>query len=132
MERKYLTSPMACKLYEVKIKIDEVRPGSDWTSCFVIKDEGEAKKVIGEIRSTFEKFKNKCKWTGDKRYFYVTTGYASHFKKMHVTKGRIKTKKAAEYYQPCNYFETKADAEELLLELKNVFRQFNFVFEEEK
>ena len=129
MKRKYLTSPTACKLYKIKIKKDKVRPNSDWTSCFIIKDEENANDLIKKIRSSFEKFKDRCKWTGDKMYFYVTTGYASHFKNMHVIKGRIKTN--AEYYQPYNYFETRADAEELLRELKKVFRQFGFVFEKD-
>lgn len=131
MKRKYLTSPTACNLYNVELKEDEVRPDSDWASCLIIKDEEKANELINEIRSTFEKFKGRCQWTADKRYFYVTTGYASHFRNMHIIKGRIKSKEAAESSQPYNYFETKADAEELLQELKNLFRQFDFAFEKD-
>ena len=131
MKRKYLTSPTACKLYKIKIKKDKVRPNSDWTSCFIIKDEENANDLIKKIRSTFEKFKDRCKWTGDKRYFYVTTGCASYFKNLHVIKNRIQSLEGANESQPYNYFETKADAEELLRELKKVFRQFGFVFEKD-
>lgn len=129
MKRKYLTSPTACNLYKVKIKEDEVRPDSDWSLCLIIRDEEKANELITEICSILEKYKDRCKWTGDKRYFYVTTGYASHFRNMHIIKGRIKSKQAAEMSQRYNYFETKADAEELLQELKNILRQFDFVFE---
>ena len=131
MKRKYLTSPSACNLYGIEIKEDEVRPGSDWTPCFIIKDEEKANELIKKIRSIFEKFKDRCKWTGDKRYFYVTTGCASYFKNLHVIKNRIQSLEGANESQPYNYFETRADAEELLRELKKVFRQFDFVFEKE-
>lgn len=131
MKRKYLTSPTACKLYKIKIKKDKVRPNSDWTSCFIIKDEENANDLIKKIRSTFEKFKDRCKWNGDKRYFYVSTGRASYFKNLHVIKDRIQSLEGANDSQPYNYFETRADAEELLRELKKVFRQFGFVFEKD-
>ena len=131
MKRKYLTSPTACKLYKIKIKKDKVRPNSDWTSCFIIKDEENANDLIKKIRSIFEKFKDRCKWTGDKRYFYVSTGRASYFKNLHVIKDRIQSLEGANDSQPYNYFETRADAEELLRELKKVFRQFGFVFEKD-
>lgn len=128
MNRYYLKCQTACDLYYVTIGETEYIEGTNWKDCIFFDNNFEREKfdsIVKDIKSTMESFGKKCKWKENRENYYVTTGYPSYFKNLHITSGVIHKQEYAESCQRYNYFETEAEANELLTALKAIFRKHN-------
>lgn len=129
MEQKYyLKTSHACDLYSIEVTPFRKNSEKENYVIFSEKEKNKYEKLVEEVRTLMQK-----KWDlyqkefeENKKYWYLTTRYSSHIRKLALIKepSTIKEKISTE---TCtyNYFTDKTHAQNLLKEMLILFKAYN-------
>lgn len=121
----YLKTSYACDLYSIKVEtLNQEHEDISFFVCGDFSQETKFRELADDVHKSMIKYwkEHQFRYVGKEKYWYVTLGKSSQFRKIHIIKNKTLIENEENTYT-CryNYFLNRTDAQGLLQHIKDVF-----------